>query len=46
MVVRRTTGDTLRPARTARGRAIVKPGDAIELGDGRGGAVTLVVQRH
>lgn len=46
MVVRRATGDTVRPARTARGRAIVKPGDAIELGDGRGGTVTLVVQRH
>lgn len=46
LVVRRASGETVRPARTARGRAIVKPGDAIELGDGKGGAVRLVVQRH
>jgi hypothetical protein len=36
----------VRPARTARGRAIVRPDDAIELGDGKGGAVRLLVQRH
>jgi hypothetical protein len=46
LVVRRASGDTVRPARTARGWAVVKPGDTIELGDGKGGAVRLVVQRH
>jgi hypothetical protein len=46
LVVRRASGETVRPARTARGRAIVKPDDTIELGDGKGGAVRLVVQRH
>ncbi|HEY5952404.1 MAG TPA: hypothetical protein VIV40_43195 [Kofleriaceae bacterium] len=46
LVVRRTAGDAVRPARTARGRAIVKPGDTIELGDGKGGALRLIVQRN
>ncbi|HEX5058783.1 MAG TPA: hypothetical protein VFV99_05445, partial [Kofleriaceae bacterium] len=46
LVVRRASGETVRPARTARGRAIVKPDDTIELGDGKGGAVKLIVQRH
>lgn len=46
LVVRRESGESVRPARTARGRASVKPGDAIELGDGKGGGVRLVVQRH
>lgn len=46
LVVRRVAGETVRPARTARGRAIVKPDDAIELSDGKGGAVSLLVQRH
>jgi hypothetical protein len=46
LVVRRPSGETVRPARTARGRAIVKADDAIELGDGKGGALRLVVQRH
>lgn len=45
LIVRRAAGDTLRPARTARGRAVLKEGDAIELTDGRGGLVRLVVQR-
>jgi hypothetical protein len=45
LLVRRAGGEAVRPARTARGRAIVKPGDTIELCDGRGGAVKLVVQR-
>lgn len=45
LIVRRASGETVRPARTARGRAIVKPGDTIELCDGKGGAVKLVVQR-
>jgi hypothetical protein len=46
LVVRRSSGESVRPARTARGRAIVRPDDAIELGDGKGGAVRLLVQRH
>jgi len=46
LVVRRASGETVRPARTARGRAIVKPDDTIELGDGKGGSVKLIVQRH
>ncbi len=45
LVVRRATGEAVRPARTARGRASVKPGDTIELGDGHGKAVKLVVKR-
>ena len=46
LVVRRASGETLRPARTARGRAVIKEGDTIELSDGKGGAVKLLVQRH
>jgi hypothetical protein len=47
LVVRRAAGgESVRPARTARGRAIVKPDDTIELGDGKGGAIKLLVQRH
>lgn len=45
LVVRRASGDSVRPARTARGRATLKPGDAIELGDGRGSVVRLLLQR-
>jgi len=45
LVVRRASGETIRPARTARGRAVVKPDDTIELGDGRGNVVKLVVTR-
>lgn len=45
LIVRRAAGETIRPARTARGRAALKEGDAIELSDGRGGLVRLVVQR-
>lgn len=45
LIVRRAGGETVRPARTARGRAVLKEGDAIELSDGRGGLVRLVVQR-
>ena len=45
LVVRRPSGETVRPARTARGRAVVKPDDTIELGDGRGNLVKLVVTR-
>jgi len=46
LVVQRASGEAVRPARTARGRAIVKPDDTIELSDGKGGAVKLLVQRH
>jgi hypothetical protein len=45
LVVRRASGEALRPARTARGRATLKPGDAIELGDGRGNSLRLVLER-
>jgi hypothetical protein len=45
LVVRRASGETVRPARTARGRAIIKADDTIELADGKGGAVRLNVQR-
>ena len=46
LVVRRASGDAIRPSRTARGRAVVGAGDAIELGDGRGGSMRLVVERR
>lgn len=45
LVVRRASGEQIRPARTARGRAVVKPDDVIELGDGRGNVLELVVTR-
>ena len=45
LVVRRESGETVRPSRTSRGRAVVKPGDTIELGDGRGAIVKLTVTR-
>lgn len=45
LLVRRADGETVRPARTARGRIAVRTGDAIELADGRGGCVRLIVQR-
>jgi hypothetical protein len=46
LVVHRASGEAIRPSRTARGRAIVRSDDAIELGDGRGGAVRLRLQRQ
>lgn len=46
LIVRRGSGEAVRPARTARGRAVVRPDDTIELGDGRGGGLRLRVQRH
>ena len=45
LVVKRPTGEAIRPSRTARGRVAVRPGDEIELSDGRGGTVRLLVQR-
>lgn len=45
LVVRRASGETVRPARTSRGRAVLKEGDTIELGDGRGTTLRLVLQR-
>lgn len=43
--VKRPGGEAVRPSRTARGRAAVRSGDAIELSDGRGGSVQIVVNR-
>ncbi|HEU0037008.1 MAG TPA: hypothetical protein VFQ53_40635 [Kofleriaceae bacterium] len=45
LLVHRAGGETVRPARTARGRVAMKAGDAIELSDGRGGSVRLVLSR-
>jgi hypothetical protein len=45
LVVRRPSGETVRPARTSRGRAVVKADDTIELGDGRGNVLKLLVTR-
>jgi hypothetical protein len=46
LVVRRASGEAIRPARTSRGRIVVGAGDAIELGDGRGQTLQLIVQRQ
>jgi hypothetical protein len=46
LVVRRASGEAIRPARTARGRATVRSDDAIELGDGRGGVLRMVFRRQ
>jgi hypothetical protein len=46
LAVRRASGEAIRPTRTARGRAVVATGDAIELGDGRGETLRLIVQRQ
>jgi hypothetical protein len=43
--VKRGNGEAVRPARTARGRAPIRPGDAIELTDGRGGVIRVFVRR-
>ncbi len=45
LIVKRASGEAVRPSRTARGRAPVRPGDTIELTDGRTGTVRLLVQR-
>nr|MBA3455998.1 hypothetical protein [Deltaproteobacteria bacterium] len=45
LIVKRPTGEAVRPSRTARGRAVVRPGDIIELTDGRTGTVRLLIQR-
>lgn len=47
LVVKKATGEAIRPARTARGRVAVKAGDVIELADARSGAspVRLLVSR-
>jgi hypothetical protein len=46
LVVRRASGEAIRPARTARGRVAMKPGDAIELtGTRPGEVVRLVITR-
>jgi hypothetical protein len=45
LLVRRASGELIRPARTARGRVAVREGDTIELSDGKDDAVRLAVQR-
>lgn len=45
LAVRRPDGELVRPARTARGKVLLREGDVIEIGDGRGEQVRLVVQR-
>jgi hypothetical protein len=45
LLVKQSGGDVLRPARTARGRVAVRPGDVIELTDGRGDAIRLRLRR-
>ncbi|HUQ06192.1 MAG TPA: hypothetical protein VM261_26995 [Kofleriaceae bacterium] len=45
LLVRRASGEVVRPARTARGRVAVREGDTIELSDGKDGAVRLAVER-
>ncbi len=45
LIVKRATGEVIRPARTARGRAVVRSGDTIELTDGRAETVRLLVGR-
>lgn len=46
LAVRRASGEAIRPARTARGRAVAAAGDAIELGDGLGQTLRLIVRRQ
>ncbi len=45
LIVRRASGEAIRPARTARGRVAIAAGDSIEIGDGRGGTLRLLVIR-
>jgi hypothetical protein len=45
LVVKRVSGETVRPSRTSRGRVVLKEGDAVELGDGHGGRVRLLLER-
>ncbi len=45
LIVKRANGEAMRPSRTARGRVAVRPGDTIELSDGRTDALRLLVQR-
>lgn len=42
LLVRKATGESIRPARTARGRVPMKVGDAIELLDGRTSSAQIV----
>lgn len=46
LFVCRPSGEAFRPARTAKGRAALREGDVIELRDGLGRAVRLIVRRH
>jgi len=38
-------GELIRPSRTSRGRAVLREGDVLELGDGRGALVRVLVRR-
>lgn len=47
LMVRRASGEAVRPARTARGRATLRDGDSIELGNGRGGnGLRMILRRR
>ena len=45
LCVCRADGERLRPSRSASGRATLRPGDAIELADGGGQSIRLVLER-
>lgn len=45
LAVRKPDGELVRPSRTARGRVALREGDVIELGDGRGEQLRLLVRR-
>lgn len=44
--VRRADGEVVRPARTARGKVALRPGDTVELSDGRGELLRLVLRQR
>lgn len=46
LLVRKADGEVVRPARTARGRIAVRPGESVELVDGRGGALCLTFRER
>jgi hypothetical protein len=46
LLVRKADGEVVRPARTASGRIALRPGEAVELVDGRGGALRLTFRER
>jgi hypothetical protein len=46
LVVHRVGGETIRPARTAKGRVTAGADDVMELTDGRGGSIRLTIVRR